>query len=432
MQPSANPQTYQPPKFASFMWAGFECTYALIDRERRLRLDLLGASKHDYYCATDYQLISAIGAKTVREGFAWHQIDKGNGEYDFSRFEAMLKIAKELEIQQVWDLNHFDYPEYLDPYTDTFITQFAEYAVRCLEVIRRYQSGEIYIVPVNEISFYSWFGADSGWWAPFKKGAVNSLQFKKQLVKAAIAAMKAISAVDKEVRFIHVDPIMRRIPKPPGTPKIHEQANDFNTVARYQTWDMLSGRLYPELGGQPEFLDILGINYYMVNQEWIMKSPVSKSEYTVMIPLDSPDRIGFDQILNEIYQRYQRPMVITETGSHGEFRPSWWDTVLTQVETALAQRLPIYGVCSYPTVDKPTSLPFLWPQSGLWDFYQLSDDYWRQPFQPGIDVIKSHLPKLEALRPKVKSITKKAPTIRHKVRVTGVGSGAEISAGVSI
>jgi polysaccharide biosynthesis protein PelF len=383
------------PRFSSFVWAGFECTYALIDQERRIRLDLLSASKHDHYCAHDYKLIREIGATTVREGFAWHQIDKGQGVYDFRRFEAMLKIGQEMKVQQIWDLNHFDYPEYLDPFSQKFVTQFREYALRCLEILRRYIEGELYLVPLNEISFYSWFGADSGWWAPFKKGAHNGLRFKKQLVKAAIAAMKAIRTADSAVKFIQVDPIMRRIPQSPSSAKMRRKADDFNSIARYQSWDMLSGTLFPELGGQPDYLDVLGINYYMVNQEWLLRSPVSKDEYNVMIPLNSPDRVGFDVILREIYQRYKKPMVITETGSHGEFRHSWWDTVLTEVEQALAQQLPIYGVCSYPTVDKPTSLPFLWPQSGLWDFYQLADDCWRQPHQPAIDVIKKHLPKLK-------------------------------------
>ncbi len=342
-------------------------------------------------------MIKELGASTVREGFSWNQIDRGEGEYDFGRFEPMLKIAQDLGIQQIWDLNHFDYPEQLDPFSEEFVTRFGEYAKQCLALIRKYQTGTLFIVPFNEISFYSWFGGDSGWWAPFKTGSKNGFRLKQQLVRAALAAMKAIWAEDTDVRFIHVDPIMRRIARNPKRTKMVARAQEFNQVARYQAWDMIAGKSNPELGGEPKYLDILGINYYMVNQEWIMKSPVSDAEYNVMIPLDSPDRISFDQILTEIYQRYHRPMVISETGSHGEFRPSWWETILGQVETALQQKLPIYGLCSYPTVDKPTALPFLWPQSGLWDFYQLSDDFMRQPCQPAIDVIKSYQPRLEKL-----------------------------------
>jgi beta-glucosidase/6-phospho-beta-glucosidase/beta-galactosidase len=386
----------QPPTFSSFMMAGFECTYALIDSQRKFRLDLLAASKHDEYCREDYHLIREIGATTVREGLAWHQIDQGSNQYDFSRFEKMMEIGKEEKVQQIWDLNHFDYPDYLDPFSDAFVKQYGEYARRAWEVIRKYQEGTIFLVPLNEISFYSWFGADSGWWAPFKKGFKNGFAFKKQLVRAAIAAMDAIWSEDTDVRFIHVDPIMRRIPRLPTTAEIKKSTAQFNTEIRYQAWDMLAGKIYPEVGGDPKYLDMLGINYYMVNQEWITISPLTNKVYNVMIPLDSPDRVTFDVILDEIYQRYKRPMIISETGSHGEFRVGWWERILTEVDMALEKGLPIYGVCSYPTVDKPTELPFLWPQSGLWDFYQLDKKYHREPCEAALDVIRQLLPKLHA------------------------------------
>jgi polysaccharide biosynthesis protein PelF len=383
----------QPPQFNTFFWTGFECTYALIDKVRKVRLDLLSASKHDEYCREDYQMVKEVGAKTVREGLAWSQIDQGNGVYDFSRFEKMMQIGEEEHIQQVWDLNHFDYPEYLDPFSETFVTQFGEYAKHAIELIRKYNPETIYMVPLNEISFYSWFGADSGWWAPFKTGPKNGFEFKKQLVKAAITAMDSIWSVDKNVRFIHVDPIMRRIPREPSTPEIRKSTQDFNAEIRFQGWDMLCGRVLPELGGDPKYLDLLGINYYMVNQEWIVKSPISDKVHHIMLPLDSPDRVTFDMILQEIYDRYERPMIITETGSHGEYRAGWWETVLREIDVAVDKGLPIHGVCSYPTVDKPTELPFLWPQSGLWDFYQLDKAYHREPHDPALDVIKVWLQK---------------------------------------
>jgi hypothetical protein len=35
---------------------------------------------------------------------------------------------------------------------------------------------------------------------------------------------------------------------------------------QYQVLDILSGRICPELGGSPDYLDILGFNYYYNNQ----------------------------------------------------------------------------------------------------------------------------------------------------------------------
>src|SRR5437016_1180188 len=91
------------PIFSSFIWAGFECTYA--KSEARTRIDMLASTAHDRFCRADYQNIKVIGIQVVREGLSWHQIDKGGGQYDFSRFEPMMRIAAEEGIEQIWDLN---------------------------------------------------------------------------------------------------------------------------------------------------------------------------------------------------------------------------------------------------------------------------------------------------------------------------------------
>ncbi|MFO0703221.1 MAG: hypothetical protein U0525_00675 [Patescibacteria group bacterium] len=89
---------------------------------------MLTATKHDKYCRDDYKMVKNIGIKTVREGLSWSEIDKGRGVYRFERFEKMMKVAKEENVQQIWDLNHFDFPSYLDPFSKNFIIKFAEYA----------------------------------------------------------------------------------------------------------------------------------------------------------------------------------------------------------------------------------------------------------------------------------------------------------------
>lgn len=177
---------FQAPTFKTFLMAGYECTYALV--EQRERFDLLAASKHDVYCRPDYELIKELGMTTVREGLAWHQIDRGKGAYDFSRFEPMMQAAQDLGIQQIWDLNHSDFSEKLNVFSQAFVQRFAEYARAVIHTLRKFQRETIYLVPLNEISFFSWIGADHGLWAPYKTGAVNGFGFKKQLVQAAMKA----------------------------------------------------------------------------------------------------------------------------------------------------------------------------------------------------------------------------------------------------
>lgn len=377
----------KPPKFNTFFMAGYECTYAKIEGNKRL--DILLETKHEEYIHKDYDLIKDIGITTVREGLAWSQIDKGNNVYDFSRFELIMQTAKEEGIQQIWDLNHFDYPEYLDPFSDKFVKQFAEYSKHVITLIRKYQEGTIYIVPVNETSFFSWIAADIGKWAPYTIG--RGKEFKIQLVKANIAAINSIREVDSDVGFIQVDPIMRRRAKKPSNPDSRANARDFNNRVRYEAWDMLTGKVSPELGGESKYLDIIGLNYYHNNQQWVK---VLRNDEDKLVNLNmhwfSKYRIPFDRMIGDVYKRYKKPIVISETGSWGDTRYKWWKELLPQINNGLKNGLPIYGVCIYPIIDRRDWDYFHLTNSGLWDYADDDLSCQRIPHTKSIEIIKKY------------------------------------------
>lgn len=368
------------PIFSSFIMAGFECTYALGPHKKRF--DLLAASKHDQYCREDFQLLKDIGITTVREGLSWSEIDTGK-TYDFSRFEKIMRVAEQEGIEIVWDLNHFDYPAYLNPFSNKFIDSFGEYAKQAINKIQKYQKN-IYIIPINEISFFAWNGADVGWCAPYTKNKGG--EFKKQLVKASINAMNIIWKENLQVRFIHADPLMRRVAKDPKNKKAQEIAHNFKE-SMYESWDMIGGYKKPELGGHPKYLDILGINYYWINQEFIVGSNrLNQTSYQTM-PWNSKYRVSFATLLNEAYERYHKPMVVTETGSYGALRTRWWRLILKEVAEAADRGLPIHGICSYPTLDRPEWVGLFEPQSGLWDFDMEDKTLKRIPHRDSLQTI---------------------------------------------
>lgn len=373
------------PKFKSFLMAGFECTYAKAEGGKRF--DLLAASKHDELVTKDYELVSQLGIKTVREGFSWSGIDKGNGVYDFARFNPILQAGKDADIQQIWDLNHFDFPDDTNPFGSNFPKRYAEYSKRVIEQIRKYEKGTVYIVPLNEPSFFAWM-CDVGLWAPYKKG--KGTQFKKQLVKAALAAMDAIWEEDKDVQFIQVDPFMYRQPLRVSSKEDNEFCDNFNNHVRFHSWDMISGRTNPELGGDPKYLCMVGINYYFYNQQLVGVKDKKKNDFTFRsMALNHPKRVPLTNVLQQVYGRYQKPIVIMETGSYRDRRPQWWKYILGEVDNALKQKMPLYGVCSYPTLDIIKGSGFIVPKSGLWDFDQRAKDYKRIPHKETLSIIKN-------------------------------------------
>lgn len=377
------PQSTTP--FKSFVIAGFECTYAKAEKGKRF--DLLAASKHDDYCRIDYRLIKEQGIETAREGFSWSQIDRGNGQYDFSRFLPMLQIAKEEGIEQLWDLNHFDFPDYLDPFTDDFATAYATYAKECVRQLRLFSDRQLFISPLNEPSFFAWM-CDNGLWAPYAKG--RGPQFKRQLVKAAIAAMNAIWEVDSTVVFLHPDPYMYRTPMHKKNLAENEFCEDFNANVRFESWDLLSGKLDPSLGGDPKYVQYIGINYYFYNQQMVGIDEEKRYAFR-SLSLTHKRRLSLATIVAQLQDRYGAQVVLTETGSYRKRRVSWWTYILNEVQACLDAGIPILGVCSYPTLDIVKGAGFIVPQSGLWDFDCDDKSCQRYPHEDALQVIRNFI-----------------------------------------
>lgn len=255
------------PRFKTFLIGGFESAAPIVEGGRII--DLLAASRHDRFCRTDYQLIkSQLGIRTVREGFSWHHINQEPHSYDFSRFEPMLEAGRDEQMEQIWSLCHFNYPKHLDILSEEAIPMFIEYAIRCYQKIRQYYPhGPLTIIPINEISFWSYMGGNAAQWPPFQ--VTKAYVMRRQLCQMAIAAMNKIWEEDASVRFIHTDPLFRRIPGVPPTRGTELIAELFSEI-KFQPYDMLSGRLDPSIGGNAKFLDMIGGNYYPTNQEWVV------------------------------------------------------------------------------------------------------------------------------------------------------------------
>ncbi len=129
----------------------------------------------------------------------------------------------------------------------------------------------------------------------------------------------------------------------PGSPD-HRAYAEMYSRAQYEACDMISGRIAPELGGTPEHLDVVGVNFYPHNQ-WYHNGNT--------IPLGHHAYKPFSHMLAETFERYGRPVVVAETGAEGSARAAWLHYVLGEVTEASEQGVHIEGVCLYPILDIP-------------------------------------------------------------------------------
>ena len=107
---------------------------------------------------------------------------------------------------------------------------------------------------------------------------------------------------------------------------------------------MLLGNLAPELGGGPELIDVIGLNYYPDNQ-WYFRGS--------FIPLGHFAYRPFRTMLTEVSSRYRRPLLIAETGAEGSARPAWLHYVASETAAARREGVPVEGLCIYPILDYP-------------------------------------------------------------------------------
>lgn len=331
------------PRFASFFMGGFECSTHR--RSSYHRLDLLESTGHDRLAAEDFRRLQTLGIRTVRSGLRWHRIEREPGRFDFSSELPMIHAAPEAGTQVIWDLFHYGWPDFLDLCSPEFIEHFREFATAAAQVLGAHTPGPLFLSPANEVSFFAYAAGEKGFFYPFLRGQGD--QVKTQLVRAALAAMEAVRTVAPGVRFVHPEPVIH-ITADPAHPETAAAAEAYR-MAQYQVWDMLAGRLHPELGGHEDNLDILGLNFYIYNQ-WIHLG--DGMEGIPLFPGD-PHYRPFREILAEVYARYRRPLFIAETGIEGAQRPWWLAYVAGEVRAAIQRDIPVEGLCLYPITDYP-------------------------------------------------------------------------------
>src|SRR5690554_5844495 len=286
-------------QFNSFFWGGFECA----DHINRSgdRINLLAETGHDQRVGEDYSLLREMGIETVREGICWSNVEKAPFCYDFSEVKNRIDAAKDLGMQQIWDLCHFGYPDDLIPTHPRFTERFVALCRAFAGFYRQMSDRQLFVVPINEISFLSWHSGDMRGTVPF---AVNSgFDIKYHLCKAAIAGIEVIRQTDPEAVVILVEPLVK---VHAGDGEISdERLHELNEI-QYQAMDMITGTMCPDLGGSPALYDMVGFNYYYNNQ-W--------DHYNQTIPwTDAENRLTpLSKLLMEGFRRYNKPVILSET-----------------------------------------------------------------------------------------------------------------------
>jgi hypothetical protein len=324
--------------FNSFFIAGFECSTHRHKDGRRL--DLIAATRHDDFVGHDYAAVNRHGLRTVRDGVRWHLIEEGSKERDWSSLRAQLRGARMTQTQVIWDLCHYGWPDDVDIWSPEFVTRFAAFSGATATTIRRELGPGALYCPINEISYFAWAAGETGGFHPACQGQGGEL--KRQLVRAAVAAIQAVRSADPDARFVTAEPLIH-VDAGLGGGELQAGAAR-QREAQFEALDMLLGRTMPELGGSSDLIDVVGVNYYPDNQ-WYADGST--------IPLGHHAYRPLRHLLAEVAERFGRPLFISETGAEGSARPAWLHYVSGEVLAAREAGVAVEGVCLYPVLDYP-------------------------------------------------------------------------------
>lgn len=342
--------------FNSFFMAGFPGA-TRVPRNGR-RVEYAERCGHQRFYAQDYARARKLGLLVARESAQWSAIERIGGQYDFSFVRRRLHSARAQGLQLIWTLLDGGWPADLDVMRPLFVQRFAAYARAFARLLRDQEVQTPVVVPINEIGPLSRAGGELAHTFPFLEE--RGLELRCQLVRAAIAAVDAMREVNPDIRILHIEPLTHVAADP-----LHpEDADAADAIRRdqYAVFDMLSGRIWPQLGGREHHLDLLGVTHYLAHQ-YYYAGPRYPGK--TINPQASEWRRLSDMLI-DVSRRYACPLLLAATGHDGAGRAAWLRYICREAQHAETRGASIRGICIQPIVDCAADRFEIRSSSGLW------------------------------------------------------------------
>ena len=399
------------------LWGGLECTVARIGdtfRDQSAETGHRGRSE-------DLDAVAALGIRTLRYPVLWETIAPNRpDEPEWGWHDARLRRLRELGIRPIAGLvHHGSGPRYTNLLDPAFPELLAAHAAAVAE---RYPWIDLY-TPVNEPLTTARFSALYGHWYPHATSYEEFLRALLNQCRATVLAMRAIRRVRPDAKLVQTDDLGKTF----ATSQLAYQAEHDNE-RRWLTFDLLCGRVnrsHPMWGffvdwagvdeRELEFFhdadaapDIIGINHYLTSDRYLDQRLNRYPEYlwggnggnryadaeAVRVVLPEED-LGPAARLREAWQRYRRPVAITEV-HHGCTRDEqlrWLLEVWSAAKAVKDEGADIRAVT-------------LWAMFGTVDWNSLlvrRDNI----YEPGIFDVRGRKPRATALAKAAMSLTRK-------------------------
>ncbi len=353
-----------PPGFdVPFAWAlGIEDTFVpqVAARSGRI-LDEYVLTQHDRLWREDLRMIADLGVRYLRYGIPWYQVNPAPGRFDWSWTDQVLPyLVEDLGIRPILDLVHYGAPLWLDR---TFLApdypqRVAEYAAAVAE---RYGHLIQLWTPLNEPLVHSHFSGRVAAWPPYRRGHRGYAEVLMSLAAGMALTVDALRESRPDAVIVHVDAMAVLDAVDAGL----DAAVDERRHQPFLAADLLEGRVTPDHPlwhwlvrfGIPERqlaaladgnrrFDVFGANFYPQMSAWTLGGPPDRPWHRKRFgnPFD------LDRVLRVAWERYRRPVMLTETSVVGSIRSRdrWLEGSVAAVGRVRAGGVPVIGYTWFP------------------------------------------------------------------------------------
>ena len=333
------------------IWGGVESTHNRVGDRYFDQLDRSGHSLRP----RDLDRFAALGLRALRYPVLWERVaPQGIEQADWSWPDVRLARLQSLGVEPIAGLVHHgsgpSHTSLLDPAFPELLAHYAGAVAERYPWLRRY-------TPVNEPLSTARFSGLYGHWYPHGRDDLTWARVLLTECRAVVLAMRAIRRVNPDAQLVQTEDLGKTY----STPTLAYQAA-FENERRWLSFDLLCGRVdsrhrmwgylcsvgidAQELGwflDNPCPPDLLGINYYITSERFLDERLVHYPEHThggngkhryadieaVRVLEEGP--AGLATLLAEAWERYRRPMAITEAhlGDNADEQCRWllevWD-----------------------------------------------------------------------------------------------------------
>ncbi|GAB3027122.1 family 1 glycosylhydrolase [Spirosoma pulveris] len=327
------------------LWGGLECTVNRVGDEYQDQT--VRSGHHDRL--TDLDLIADLGISALRYPVLWERTAPDRPDKpDWSWPDERLNRLRQLGIRPIIGLVHHGcgprYATYDDPAFEYGLARYAR------QVAERYPWVDAY-TPINEPLTTARFGGLYGLWYPHGRSNRAFVDLLLRECRATIRVMAEIRSVQPNAQLIQTDDLG----KTHSTLLLSYQA-ELENERRWLGWDLLCGRVTPhhplwaylrESGASEADLwylveqacppSVIGVNHYVTSERYIdhriqhypphLHGGNGQHRYadTEVVRAAPEQRTGLASLLQEAWQRYELPIVVTEAhlGDRPEEQMRW-------------------------------------------------------------------------------------------------------------